>query len=265
MKKRTKKSKSSPKTQQLPLRIRGQIYRYGKPWDQLSENRQWYERHKTRSRGRPVNAYIPFPRDPPCYGNWEEDACGVCGQQYENYNGGINYDDGIQLMLEYARKENVQGGGYRSRGAVLYAMAVLKRQSFFMRHELGCCMPVGEMRDLEVGPQDFNFFPYPKIVWYLIQYGDQDKRSKKNIQEAQLIEQAIRTKIRTGATQLKDFQELKKKIRTLENKYHYRDWWRAMTREHKGIFFNYPLEEFIGESLWDETPDYDTVEDEFPF
>ena len=60
--------KSRAQTKQLPLRIRGQIYRYGKPWDQLSENQQWYERHKTRSRGK------PFPRDPPCYGNWEEDA-----------------------------------------------------------------------------------------------------------------------------------------------------------------------------------------------
>ena len=257
------------KPKKIPIEIQRQIKKYGKPWADLSDREKWYFRHKTRSRGHPVNAYIPYPREPNCYGNWDDDACGVCGQQYDSFVAGVNYDDGIELMLQYAKKENVLGGGYRSRGAVLYAMSVLKRQAFFMRHELGCCMPVGTMRDLEIGEQNFYFFPFPRIIWYLVQYGDQDKRSKKNIAEAQLIYDGIWKKIGEGATTLQELKEYRKRVRMLEKKYKYSEWWNQMIRGHKtkGKFFaqSEAIEEDEFIFPWETGQTYDTIEGEFPF
>ena len=254
-------------------RIKKQIARYGRPWSDLSPRRQWYERHKVRSRGRPVNAYIPYPREPSCYGNWEDDACGVCGQKYENFKAGVVWEDGVELMKEYARRENVQGGGYRSRGAVLYAMAVLKRQAWYMRHELGCCMPVYEMSNYMMPPEDFNFFPFPKIVWYLTEYGLADKKSKDNVELAWEIRDYIQDQLNQGATTLRELQigDFNDRIRVLEKKYRYKSWWSAMTREYNGVFFKQkPPDEPGGfiDDLEDWLPSQDETgydSGEFPF
>jgi hypothetical protein len=279
MAKRSRKRKFSSDPRDEPLWIRKQIARYGKPWSDLSPREQWYQRHKTRSRGKPVNAYIPFPKEPSCYGDWEDDACGVCGQQYEDFRPGIDYSSGIELMLQHAKMENVQGGGYRSRGAVLYAMAVLKRREFFTRHELNCCRVVFEMENYQIGKDNFNFFPFPRIVWYLTEFGQQDKKAAKNIEEAKILRAAIEEALRADASKLSELEEfqniapnLKKRIRALEKKYRYRNWWSQMKRETKntGIFFKNPgdwFDEWIAEDEFglSEPIQYDSSSDELPF
>lgn len=247
-------------------RVKKQIRRYGKPWGLLSDREKWYQRHKTRARGYPVNAYIKMPDAPSCYGNWEDDRCGVCGQSYESFNAGIDWNDGVESMLQAAKKERVGGGGYRSRGAVLYAMAVLKRQAFYFRHSMGCCLPVYELQELEMGDA-FVFFPFPKIVWYLYNYGVQDNRGAKNIEQANIIHALINQSIQAGANKLSDFpQGLKEQIRDLEKKYQYSDWWRKMKRETggTGIFFK-DAGTLELEQLFPSSDDFDIDEGELPF
>jgi hypothetical protein len=214
--------------------------RYGKEWADLSDREKWYERHKTSSRKRPVNATIDMPRTPPCLGNWENDTCQICGQTYESFDSGVNWDQGIQLMKQAADEEQIYGQGFRSRGPVLYAMAVIKRRAFYMRHEIGCCLPVA-VNQLEFGP-DWQFWPLPPIVWYLSQYGATDGRSAKNIEQADEIRDGIMEAVRNGATTLKQLQSYKDSIRNLEKKYHRRDWWRKMIKEEKGVFYTTPME-----------------------
>ncbi len=253
---------------QLPLRLQSQIVRYGDTWENLSEGEKWYQRHKVRSRGRPVNAYIPLPDAPPCYGNFEDDTCGVCGQRYDQFKAGINYDDGIQLMLQAARREGVEGGGYRSRGSVLYAMAVLKRSQFYQRHELFCCRVVFEFQ--EEARDQMAFFPIPPIVMYLSNYGVQDGMAQKNIDLAIEIREAIMAEIyENSATQLSDFAYLRNDIRNLEKRYQRRDWWRQSTRDTDGTgeFIPLPIdtdpETF--EFFFPSDVEADIDEDEFPF
>jgi len=205
----------------------------------LSDRQQWYERHKTSSRKRPVNAYIPMPRTPPCLGNWEDDTCQICGQTYDQFDSGVNFDMGIQLMKQAANEEQIYGEGFRSRGPVLYAMAVIKRRDFYMRHEIGCCLIVAT-EQMEWGP-DWEFFPYPPIIWYLSQYGRTDGKGKANIAQAVRIRDGINEAVRSGATNLAQLAQYRKGIRALEKKYRRRDWWRMMTREHKGIFYAVPM------------------------
>jgi len=219
-------------------REKKQIARYGKEWAQLTDQEKWYQRHKTSSRKRPVNAYIPMPRTPPCLGNWEDDTCQICGQRYDQFDSGVNFDQGIQLMKKAADEEQIYGQGFRSRGPVLYAMAVIKRRDFYMRHEINCCLPVAE-NQMEFGP-DWQFFPYPPIIWYLTEYGTQDGKSQRNIAEAVQIREGITEAIRNGATTLVELGAYKKGIRNLEKKYRRRDWWRQMKREEKGVFYTIP-------------------------
>lgn len=233
-------------------RERRQIARYGTTWANLSPREQWYQRHKVRSRGKPVNAYIAYPKPPRCYGDWEDDACGVCGQTYDSFRAKADWYEGVELVKQAAARERVRGGGYRSRGAVLYAMSVIKRQDFYMRHELGCCLPAMEFMELWNDPRTTNFFPYPKIVWYLSRYGLQDGKSEANVLEADQILAIIDEAIANEATKLRDFPKgLKERIRKLEVKYKYKNWWRTMTRETNGTgeFLKQPgtvfLEEFL--------------------
>ena len=228
------------KQRRRPKRKARQKATYGKEWALLSDQEQWYQRHKTSSRKRPVNAYIAMPRMPPCLGNWEDDTCQICGQTYDSFDSGVVWDEGVQLMKEAADEEQIYGQGYRSRGPVLYAMAVIKRRQFYMRHEIGCCMPVA-VNQLEFGP-DWQFWPFPPIVWYLTEYGAPDGRSAKNIEQAEEIRDGIMEAVRNGATTLGQLLEYKDAIRNLERKYHRRDWWRKMIKEHKGVFYLTPME-----------------------
>ena len=250
-----------------PKRIRKQIRQYGMPFAELSRGDQWYQRHKRARKRRPVNPYIPFPREPKCYGMWEDDRCGVCGQSYEQFVSGVTLFDGQDLIREYARRENIVGGGYKSRGAVLYAMAVIKRNAFYQTHSLRCCFVVA-VEEGAVGEENFNFFPFPKIVWYLSTYGEEDGKSLKNVREADRIRDEIQSAIDAGATRLRDFQYLKKPIRLLEKKYQYKDWWRSMSREHEdGIFYKVPQTADEGESLFElfPTSDNDILDGDLPF
>lgn len=78
-----------------------------------------------------VNALLKAP-DPP--GSWvNESSCLICGETYEEFEAGISWNDGVVLV----RSVNEEGGGYRSRGPVLWAMRVQKLQAWYERHT--CC------------------------------------------------------------------------------------------------------------------------------
>lgn len=81
--------------------------------------------------GVPVNEDLPAPRSP---GPWvDPEQCEACGARYRDFRAGIDWSDGVALV----RGHNGEGGGYRSRGPVLWAMRVLKLDAWYMEH--WCC------------------------------------------------------------------------------------------------------------------------------
>ena len=57
------------------------------------------------------------------------DNC-VCGARYKSSRFGLRWEDGVRLV----RSANGEGGGYRSRGAVLWALRVLKTDRWWAEH-----------------------------------------------------------------------------------------------------------------------------------
>jgi hypothetical protein len=76
-----------------------------------------------------VNELLPEPRPP---GPWVDARACTCGASYEDFRAWPSFHDGAQRV----RQVNGEGGGYRSRGPVLWAMRVLKLEAWYLEHLL---------------------------------------------------------------------------------------------------------------------------------
>jgi hypothetical protein len=86
----------------------------------------------------PANPRAPEP-DPP--GPWvDADTCTACAEDYTRWVAGITFDDGVQALRQAAKADGDLGGGYRSRGPVLWRMRILKLEAWYERH-LECERP----------------------------------------------------------------------------------------------------------------------------
>lgn len=88
-----------------------------------------------------VNEEIPEPRPP--RGGWiDDEECHTCGAKYRAHRASGLVDYGWHDAVEAVRSANGgyrSGGGYRSRGAVLWAKRALKLADWYMFHEaMGC-------------------------------------------------------------------------------------------------------------------------------
>jgi len=73
-----------------------------------------------------VNVKIPKPVSP---GWWVDEVSCVCGEFYSEFNCGLKWEQGVDLV----RSVNA-GRAYFSRGPVLWALRCLKLQEWYIRH-----------------------------------------------------------------------------------------------------------------------------------
>jgi hypothetical protein len=117
--------------------------------DESRRPRQW--------KGASVNEDLSPSRPP---GRWvDADECSVCGERYRDFRSGVSWEEGVQLVRD---SNPEKGGGFRSRGPVLYAMHVLKLDAWYRRH-------------MECGEWKRERLP-PPIVWAL-RFGDAPARA----------------------------------------------------------------------------------------
>ena len=119
----------------------------------------WVRRRARSATGIPVNARMDLPwRDFWWVGENEfsEIACTICGSTLKEERLGVTWRDGEDRV----RGINPKGGGYRSRGPVLWAMRVIKFERFGEEHML-----------CEQTFPDPNDRPPPDIAWLCI-WGD---------------------------------------------------------------------------------------------
>lgn len=95
--------------------------------------RQKTRGRRRRSTGATVNPQIPLPASPAPKLITAE-GCEICGETPREWSAGVDYGDGVALLRQAARREGDKGGGYRSRGPVLWAMHVVKIGRFYERH-----------------------------------------------------------------------------------------------------------------------------------
>jgi hypothetical protein len=82
-----------------------------------------------------VNPTIRAPLSP---GEWvDEEECYQCGEQYHDFRCYPNFIDCADRLRYAAFSKGDEGGGYRSRGPVLWVMRTEKLQQWYMKH-LGC-------------------------------------------------------------------------------------------------------------------------------
>jgi hypothetical protein len=76
-----------------------------------------------------------------------EERCKVCGEKIEDWRAGITWDDGAQLIRQASKNQDVKGGGWRTRGPVLWAMHFLKVTAWWERHSFGGCRWLWDVYD----------------------------------------------------------------------------------------------------------------------
>lgn len=90
------------------------------------------DRRRRRHSGLRVNPRID-PIKPP--GWWVTDReCEGCGEQYDDHRSGANFQDAANELRMSAKSAGDEGGGYRSRGSVLWVMRVHKLNSWYLEH-----------------------------------------------------------------------------------------------------------------------------------
>ena len=95
---------------------------------------------------------------PPPFDGIDETRCRVCGERIEQWRAGITWEDGTQAIRDAAENQGIEGGGYRTRGPVLYAMHYLKLKAWWDRHSFGGCRQLWDEWNERV--------PFPKpVVW----------------------------------------------------------------------------------------------------
>lgn len=80
----------------------------------------------------PRNAYAPAPSSP---GRWvDEERCTACGAVYEEHRAWPSFSEAHQRIRARAQAQGDEGGGYRSRGPVLWELHLLKLESWYQSH-----------------------------------------------------------------------------------------------------------------------------------
>lgn len=80
----------------------------------------------------------PLCREPSSPGPWVDSRrCAVCGALYDDYRGASDFGEQAQELRGAARSEGDPGGGYRSRGPVLWRMRCAKLTAWYLEHA-GC-------------------------------------------------------------------------------------------------------------------------------
>jgi len=97
---------------------------------------------------------------------WLDDACDhceVCGERSNQISLGVTWTDGEQRIREL---NLTKGGGYRSRGPVLYAMHVIKLERFADRH-----FECGQWAAREWGGPIENGDTLPQYLIWALRFG----------------------------------------------------------------------------------------------
>lgn len=85
----------------------------------------------SRPCGALINLTIKLPRLPP----WLDlERCEGCGALYADHRGEYGFEAACQRMRSVAAADGDERGGYRSRGAVLWALRVLKAEDWLLAH-----------------------------------------------------------------------------------------------------------------------------------
>jgi hypothetical protein len=83
-------------------------------------------------RGAAVNPDRPAPSAP---GPWvDETRCAVCGASYRAHRGSYSGDEAARQLRAAAKAAGDDGGGYRSRRAVLWWLRCLKLEDWYLSH-----------------------------------------------------------------------------------------------------------------------------------
>jgi len=84
-----------------------------------------------RFRGRSVNPVVKPPKPP---GPWVDDErCQACGALFDDFHAGIDFADAAHRLRQLSGGYRA-GGGYRTRGPVLWMMHVMKLEDWYREH-----------------------------------------------------------------------------------------------------------------------------------
>ena len=100
------------------------------------------------------NAWIPEPEPS---GPWVDSRrCSECGELYRDFRSGSSFAEAAQRVRSAARTADdwtgdprEHPGGYRSRGAILWAWRVIKIERWYLHHR-PCGHEWAELRDGEL-------------------------------------------------------------------------------------------------------------------
>jgi hypothetical protein len=85
-----------------------------------------------------VNVTIEPPEWPPYPSDADDDYCPACDEHYQDFRPGITWDAGVETLRHASVSAGDPGGGFRTRGPVLWAMRALKLALWRERH--GWCV-----------------------------------------------------------------------------------------------------------------------------
>jgi hypothetical protein len=119
----------------------------------------WQAQQKRR-KGPTVNETLPEPQSP-CPDELDGEQCAVCGEYYQLTTLGAGDVQAASRLVRQAAGGWGKGGGYRSRGPLLWAMHTIKLQRWYERHFPHCEMAHAAQE--ETG-SDFVAIP-PAVVW----------------------------------------------------------------------------------------------------
>ena len=137
------------------------------------------EAQKRRRGGTVVNELLPVP-DPPCNG-LNEEMCMVCGEYVREVKLGANDVQAASQLIRSSAGGFESGGGYRSRGPLLWAMHVLKLTRFYERHLEHC-----ELQFMFKEDTGSNFVPLPPAVIWAETFGQPAERRLAELFQEQL-------------------------------------------------------------------------------
>jgi hypothetical protein len=137
------------------------------------------EAQKRRRKGAVVNETIPRPK-PPCKG-LDEEKCEVCGEFVKEVKLGANDVQAASQLIRRSAGGWAAGGGYRSRGPLLWAMHVNKLERFYLRHLEHC-----ELQFMYQEETGSIFVPLPPSIVWAESFGDELES-----QLAQLFQQQL--------------------------------------------------------------------------
>jgi len=79
-----------------------------------------------------VNPLFAEPSPP---GPWVSgERCLGCGEDYGDFRGPLDFAAAADVLRQAAKTAGDDGGGYRSRGPVLWVMRVFKLDAWFLQH-----------------------------------------------------------------------------------------------------------------------------------